>query len=285
MQRIFLALFTAFIAFALPVQDAEAKRFGGGRSSGMQRDSMPQRQAPQRNADNPGQNAAGAAANTAGKRSWMGPIAGLAAGLGLAALASHLGMGEEFANILLIALLAMGGLFLFRYLTRSRAQPAAQGMQYAGLGSGGGEMQLPASAAPAAARETAQPLPVTLPAGFDAAAFAREAKLNFIRLQAAHDAGNLDDIREFTTPEMYAELKMQLTERGEVAQRTEVTTLDAEVLECVQEPKRYVVSVRFHGLIREEADAPAVAFDEVWHLVKSADGSRGWAVAGIQQRQ
>jgi predicted lipid-binding transport protein (Tim44 family) len=277
MQRILLALFTVFITFVLPMEDAEAKRFGGGRSSGMQRDSLPQKQAtPQRSVDNAG------TAAPAGNRSWLGPVAGLAAGLGLAALASHLGLGEEFANILMIALLVMAGVFLFRFLTRRRPQATPQGMQYAGMGAGGNVAPFPtaANAAPAAAGTVPQ---ATLPAGFDAEAFARQAKLNFIRLQAASDAGNLDDIREFTTPEMYAEIKLQLAERGDAGQRTEVMMLDAEVLDCVEEPNRLLVSVRFHGLIREEDNAPAVDFDEVWHLSKPADGSRGWAVAGIQQ--
>jgi len=284
MRSILLALFTVFIAFALPIQDAEAKRFGGGRSSGLQRDAMPQKQAaPQRSADNAAAPNSGTAAPT-GKRSWMGPVAGLAAGLGLAALASHLGLGEEFANFLLIALLVLGGLFLFRLLTRSRTQSVPQGMQYAGMGAGGNVSAFPGAASPATVAVNATPQ-AALPAGFDAEAFVRQAKLNFIRLQAAYDAANLDDIREFTTPEMYAEIKLQLGERGDAGQRTEVMMLDAEVLDCVEEPNRYLVSVRFHGLIREEEDAPAADFDEVWHLAKPADGSRGWAVAGIQQMQ
>lgn len=279
MRRVFLALFTVFIAFVLPMPDAEAKRFGGGRSSGMQRDSLPQKPAtPQRDATNSTPAGAGAAA-PAGKRSWMGPIAGLAAGLGLAALASHLGLGEEFANFLLIALLVMAAIFLFKFLTR-RAAPASQGMQYAGMGGQGGVTPLPMGGQPAPAPAAGGNV---LPAGFDAEAFTRQAKLNFIRLQAASDAGNLDDIREFTTPEMFAEIQLQLGERGSTETRTEVMNLNAEVLECVEEANRYLVSVRFHGLIREDADAPAVDFDEVWHLVKPASGKTGWQVAGIQQ--
>ena len=59
--------------------------------------------------------------------------------------------------------------------------------------------------------------------------------------------------------------------------------IDAEVLDVATEALRQIVSVRFHGLIREEANAVATPFDEVWHLVKPADGSREWAIAGIQQ--
>lgn len=283
MKRIFVSLFAVFLAFGLPVQDAAAKRLGGGKSSGMQRDSVTQRQAsPQRDAGVPAQQNTAGAANAPGKRSWLGPVAGLAAGLGLAALASHLGLGEEFANILLIALLVMGALLLFKLFTRNRARPAAPlAMQYAGAGAQGGNVPFPA--ATPLPGSTAAPVQADLPAGFDAETFARQAKLNFLRLQTAYDAGNLDDIREFTSPEMYAEISLQLGERGAAEQRTEVLNVNAEVLECVEEANRYLVSVRFHGLIREERDAPAVDFNEVWHLTKPASGSQGWVVAGIQQ--
>ena len=121
------------------------------------------------------------------------------------------------------------------------------------------------------------------PPGFDVDAFAREAKLNFIRLQAAFDAGNLDDMREFLAPEMFAEVQLQLQERGTAPQQTDVVQLNAALLEVVTEGNRHIASVRFNGLIREEKDAAPSNFDEVWNLVKPVDGSRGWLVAGIQQ--
>ena len=49
-----------------------------------------------------------------------------------------------------------------------------------------------------------------VPAGFDSDAFVRNAKVYFVRLQAAWDVGNIADIREFTTPEMFAEVKVDL---------------------------------------------------------------------------
>ena len=122
-----------------------------------------------------------------------------------------------------------------------------------------------------------------LPAGFDAAGFERIAKMIFIRMQAANDAGDLDDLRTFTTPEMFAAARVDLQDRGSKTQRTDVVKIDAEVLDLEDEGQRQVVSVRFHGLIREEADGVANPFDEVWHLVKPNDGSREWAIAGIQQ--
>ena len=124
-----------------------------------------------------------------------------------------------------------------------------------------------------------------IPADFDVAGFTRNAKVNFIRLQAASDVGNLSDIREFTTPEMFAELKMELADRGTTEQHTDVVSVDADVVDVEEGDDRYVVSVRFTGMIREDAGAAAESFDEVWHLVKPRQGSGGWLLAGIQQMQ
>jgi predicted lipid-binding transport protein (Tim44 family) len=271
MKKLLLSLFIAFVAVGLGVDDAEAARFGGGRSFGMQRSVTP-RPAPTHQAAPraPGQTTPA----TTPKRSWLGPVAGLAAGLGLAALFSHLGLGEELANMVMILLLVMAAVFVFRMLTRRNA-PAARPMQYAGTGQ---DDLMPFPQALASPTEES-----SIPADFDADAFLRVAKLNFVRLQASNDAGNLDDIREFTSPEVFAEIKLQLDERGPAAQRTDVVQLDAELLEAVTEGRQHVVSARFHGLIRDGADAAAAPFDEVWVLTKPISGERGWVVAGIRQ--
>jgi len=282
MQRLFLALFAVFLSFALPMQDAEAKRLGGGKSYGMQRQAPVKREATPNQASN---QAPGAAAQP-GKRSWMGPLAGLAAGLGLAALMSHFGLGEGMANILMMALLAMAAFMLIRWFMR-RNQPQVRPVQYAGAAAGSNQpvrfeptQALPGS--PASLNNAAPESAATLPPGFDAEAFVRQGKVNFLRLQAANDAGNLDDIREFTTPEMYAEIKLDIDERNGATQRTDVVTLNAEVLEALEEGNRQIVSVRFHGMLREGSEQPA-PFDEIWHLTRPIDASLGWVVAGIQQ--
>jgi predicted lipid-binding transport protein (Tim44 family) len=125
----------------------------------------------------------------------------------------------------------------------------------------------------------------SLPEGFDTEAFERLAKMIFIRMQAANDSADLNDLRTFTTPELFAALRLDLQERGPAAQHTDVEKVDATLIDYAQESDRQVVSVRFQGLVREEAGAEATPFDEVWHLVKPADDSRAWAIAGIQQRQ
>ncbi|OZA25429.1 MAG: transporter [Hydrogenophilales bacterium 17-61-9] len=282
MKRILISLFALFISFGLATHDAEAKRLGGSKSFGMQRSAPAKQDA----APTPQRQQTAATPTTAPKKSgWMGPIAGLAAGLGLAALFSHLGMDEEMANFLMLALLAMAAFMLIRYFMRRNAPvAAAPAMQYAGM-----PRHDMASGAPAAFDATPAGMGGSAPArafppGFDADAFAREAKLNFIRLQAAFDAGNLDDLRAFTTPEVFAEIRMQLAERADAAQTTDVMNLDAEVLEAIDEDSRHIVSVRFTGLVREAADQSPVSLDEIWHLGKPSDGRGGWVIAGIQQQ-
>lgn len=285
MKHLLISFVVAIFTLGGVIPDAEARRFGGGGSFGMQRQATPQ-QAPRQPAAQPTRPAAQPAAGTqAGKRSWMGPIAGLAAGLGLAALFSHLGLGEELGSLLLIALLVFGAVMLFRMLSR-RASSAQAGtrMQYAAATPGADPSQVyggttgssgdnPSSAGSAP----------TAYADFDAEGFARQAKLNFIRLQAAHDEGNLDDIRTFTTPEMFAEISLQIGEHHADGQRTDVVDLNADVIEVTEDDLRYIVSVRFNGLIRENKDAAPAPFDEVWHLTKGKNDSRGWVIAGIQQ--
>jgi predicted lipid-binding transport protein (Tim44 family) len=275
MKSFLISLFAVFIGFSFIVPDAEARRMGGSKSFGMQRTAP----AKQNVAPTPQRQQTGTAPTTAPqKRSWMGPIAGLAAGLGLAALFSHLGLGEEMASFLMLALLAMAAFMLFRFFMRRNAPAPA--MQYAGM-----PQQGPAAFDQSPAALGGSAMVGAFPPGFDADAFAREAKLNFIRLQAAFDAANLDDLRAFTSPEVFAEISMQLAERGDAAQTTDVMMLDAEVLEAVDEGNRHVVSVRFTGQVREAADQDALPLDEIWHLTKPASGHGGWVIAGIQQQQ
>jgi predicted lipid-binding transport protein (Tim44 family) len=322
-----IAALVAGVAFTLVPADADAKRLGGARSSGMQRTTpaTPPQNAPATPAAAPNTPAtpATAAAPTAGataaaaapKRSWMGPIAGLAAGLGLAALFSHLGMGEGLANFVMIALLALGAFFVIRLLMQRFAGGSAQrpplAMAGAGAGTGTSRPAAPVfvderpgmqrdALAPVIGSDLKPPLAVpglagaavaassvapTLPAGFDSEAFERLAKMIFIRMQAANDSADLNDLRAFTTPELFASLRLDLQDRGGVAQQTDVEKVEAQVLDFADEAERQIVSVRFQGLIREEAGTEATSFDEIWHLVKPKDDSRNWAIAGIQQAQ
>jgi predicted lipid-binding transport protein (Tim44 family) len=281
MNKFLIAVFAAVFSLGFVVGDAEAKRIGGGKSSGMQRNVTPQSPSAPTQSAVPAKPAQPTAApQPSGASRWLGPIAGLAAGIGLAALFSHLGMGEGFASIVMMLLIGVAVFFVIRLLFRRRA-PESQPLQYAGAGNAPAPMRFDAQ--PAAGGTAAPAAAGTIPAGFDVDGFLRQAKLNFVRLQAANDAKNIEDVRNFTTPEMFAEIRLEMQERGDAPQQTDVVTLNADLLDVAEENKQYVASVRFHGAIRETEGAAPEAFDEVWHLVKPVDGSRGWAVAGIQQ--
>jgi predicted lipid-binding transport protein (Tim44 family) len=302
MKRILSTAFAAVLAIGLNgamISDAEAKRLGGGSSSGMKRDSsiMQRSTTPPQNTTAPTQTAkpAPAAAPTAGAPApsgmsrWMGPIAGLAAGLGIAALLSHFGMGEGVANFVMIALLVMAAFFVFR-LIFGRKKEAPNGMQYAGAGNtprhndtmqfNAGYEATNSTPAAAGAENVGE-----IPADFDAPGFLRQAKLNFVRLQAANDRGDMADISNFTSPELFAEIQMQYQERGRSTQQTDVVQLEADLLDVSVEGSSEIASVRFHGQIRETANAAPEGFNEVWHLARPRDGSKGWVIAGIQQAE
>lgn len=292
MKSLALCTVIAALSLSLVAADVQAKRLGGG---GMKR-SVPTQPAkpatPPQNAPAQQQNAAPqqAAAPTAGaaaaapKRSWMGPVAGLAAGLGLAALASHFGFGEALANIMTMVLLGLVVMVVIGFVMRRMAakKAAPQGMQFAGAGAPFGQAQAPVMPAPMAMPAgSSAPAAAALASDFDTSGFEQIAKRVFIRMQAANDAGDQNDLRRFTTPEMYASVQQELLER-KGTQRTDVLELQAQVVERIEEHGEQIVSVRFSGLIREQSEAAAQPFDEVWHLVRPLDESREWAIAGIQ---
>ncbi|MDT8989322.1 Tim44-like domain-containing protein [Curvibacter sp. APW13] len=312
-MKTFLSMLAVVFTLGLATVSMEAeaaKRMGSGKSVGTQRQAV-QDKAPAAPAAQNAAPAAGAGAAAASKGSMMGPLAGLAAGLGIAALASHFGFGDELASMVMMGLLVFAVLAVVGFFLRKRAQAAQGGMAApagftpAAAGAGHGASNVPTDAQQPAYKVSmpanvstassaggsligadigaARPASASIPADFDRAAFERNAKVQFIRLQAAYDAGKLDDIREFTTPEMFAELKLDLAERESGTQHGEVLRVDAQVLEVVEEAQRYLVSVQFTGFIRYGAGSDDETFDEIWHLTKPRQGNGGWTLAGIQQ--
>jgi predicted lipid-binding transport protein (Tim44 family) len=285
-----LALMTIF-TFGLFAFDAEAKRMGGARSLGKQRESIGQQAAPRAPAQQ--QQAAPAtppARQPSAASRWLGPLAGLALGAGLASLFLNNGLAGVLSGLLLVLAIAAGVFFLIRML-RGRMQPRNT-MEYAGATAGRTAPQpvepvyrSAAGAAPnsVAATTSGMSHATVLPAGFDAADFVRHAKDNFVRLQAANDTGDLSTIRDFLTDDLFREIEAEVRSRGGAAQKTEVVTLDAEVLDVATEGDNYVVSVRFNGLIRESDVGQPQPFTEIWHLEKPVHGQSGWLLAGIQQ--
>jgi predicted lipid-binding transport protein (Tim44 family) len=323
-------------AMALGTQDVWAKRMGGAMSFGKQsgnvtqRNSAPpsQQAAPQQA---PAQNAAPArpaSANPAGaaaaapKRPWGAMLGGLAAGLGLAWLASSLGLGEAFGQILLFALLAVVVMAVIGMVMRRRTPAAAPGgMAYQGAGAAGQSQYEPATprsyspqnvgndasarpwerSGPAALDHSHRPVGGSMigsalggsqnwgvPAGFDAEGFLKASKANFVSLQDAWDRSDIPALRAMMTDDMLEQIRGQLAEREQArggVNKTEVVMLDAQLLGIEELPGEYMASVEFSGLIREDASAGPNPFREVWNITRPKDGPGGWLVAGVQALQ
>ncbi len=263
-------LWTVVLAgvLALASLDAEAaRRLGGGMSIGKQsgnvtkRDAAPAtpaapgntQAAPTQNATNAAAKPAAAApaAAAAPKRPWGAMLGGLAAGLGLAWLASSLGLGEAFGQFLLIALLALVVMVVIGMIMRARrpasAQPAAGPFAFQGAAAGAGA----SPATPYAPREyspdhvgndaSARPWERSsmsfdaskyqaaggsmigsalagsqnwgIPEGFDTAGFLAAARRNFVTLQDAWDRADIATLRSMMTDGMVSEIQAQLSER------------------------------------------------------------------------
>ncbi len=324
---LFTGLLTVVSLSLVPVSQVEAKKFGGGMSIGK---SAPVKRAPPpaapaantpakpNAAQTPGnapagQAAAAPAAGAASRSSWMGPLVGIAAGLGLAALASHLGLGEELMSLLLIVLFVVAAVFLFRLIIgRGRAASSMPEPAMARPSSGfGGQMsggQWPSQPqedprpAPAQgfdrssgvqSQASVQEAPGSVPAQDisqdDIDTFLHVARQQFMAMQRLWDSGDLGQIESFCTPAMALEIRRQLEDRGEATNQTSVVQLELEWLglESAQDDEGAQVEevyIRFHGLVREESDGTANAFDEVWLLQKRSDGASGWLLAGITQQ-
>jgi predicted lipid-binding transport protein (Tim44 family) len=314
LKKILISATLALSAVSM-IGDALARPMGGGKSIGRQSQSvsrMAPQPAPPAAPVSPARAPAAAPASAVPPAAvppkpasrWKGILGGALLGLGLGALLSHFGLGGALASaissMLMIALL-VGGAFLIWRLIRSKMSP--QQPQPAGFNHNA--WQQPAAPAPApdynlpplqpaaGGLNLAKPgeleaapaahTPWGVPADFDAATFLRHAKSNFIRLQAAWDKGDVADIREFTTPEVFAELKMQITERGAQADYTDVVTIEAELLGIENDGRDYLASVKFYGTIKPSPTALAEPFQEVWNLSKPVTGNAGWLLAGIQQ--
>lgn len=307
--------------------DAEAaKRLGGGKSVGRQstnvtqRDATPPPAAPTQNAATAAKPATPATPSAAAqpKRPWGAMLGGLAAGLGLAWLASSLGLGEGMGQILMLVLLALVVFGVVRWFMsrRNTAPPAATPFAFQGAGAGAAPVKEyrpenvgnDASARPwertsmafeagNAAKQGGSIIGSGLqgsqnwgiPAGFDAEGFLSAAKANFVTLQAAWDCSDIATLRSMMTDGMVGEIQSQLAEReraqGATGNKTEVVMLEARLLGIEEAPMEYMASVEFSGMIREEPSAGPSPFREVWNMTKPVDGSRGWLVAGVQALQ
>lgn len=319
-------------AMATGAQEAWAKRLGGGLSFGKQSGNVTQRntapasvQAVPPQAPMPStvtRPTAQTAAAAASSRPWGGVVGGLATGLGLAWLASLLGLGEGFAQVLMLVLLAALVFAVIR-LFKGRREPAASraGLSYQSAGASGNSQFDPAtprgyspqnvgndaSARPWERSTAGQDTQGTasggtligsalsgspswsVPAGFDVESFLKASKTNFVSLQDAWDRSDIPSLRAMMTDVMLEQIKSQLAEReqtsGSTVNKTEVVMLEAQLLGIEELERDYMASVEFSGLIREDVSAGPNPFREIWNITRPKSGAVGWLVAGVQALQ
>jgi len=269
MKRFLMLLMVAITCVSFMSSIAEAKRFGGGSSFGKSRPApTKQSQRAPESTPKPAQS---------GASKWLGPLAGLAVGAALASMFAGSGMGDAMGSILMALAAAAAIMFLIARFKKSQ-QPT---MQYAGNSgaynapSPNIEQALSSGSTPRSSHQ--------IPHDFPVDSFLRSAKASFIRLQAANDRKDINDVREYTTPEVFAEISMQMQERGSDVQTTEIVAINAELLEVASEDTYVIASVRFTGQLREN-NGPLESIDEVWHIQKDTTNSQEkWLLAGIQQ--
>ena len=318
------AVVAAFLSLGALPTDAEAKRLGGGGSFGRSAPSQfqkspstppaaaPQRTAPNQQATAPG--AAGAAGAAAPRNRFLGPLAGLAAGLGLAALFSHLGFGagmaEFLGSMLMIAALVFAAVFVYRMLrgqSANKNKPAFSAAGAGGLGGSGAGNNSFRQSSPSPINDPVPgmgssnsnqgfgqfgdpsafdaPMPVAtpakdLPAGFDEPNFVNNAKKFFVTMQGVFDKGDVAGLREYCSDEVVDHLAAQIESRGAAANHTDVITLDAQLIGFEAELNEQVATVAFTGMLREEQDAAAQPINELWIMTRPVSGG-GWVLSGI----
>ena len=292
-HHFFKALVVSFALIFASVAHVEAARLGGGKSIGRAPSAPIQKQAtlPQK----PTQQAQPAAPTPAAAPQAPSPsrfggiggiLGGLAAGLGIGYLLSHFGLGEAAASLLTGLLIAMLAGFVIMFLIR-RMLPGVSpsGLQRVNVGQTPKPEPafIPTSSAFSDVGPDVQTFQSTLPPGFDERTFLENAKQFFVTLQKTWDQGDLQSLREFTTPEMFARISQDLAGRVDIANQTDVITVNARLLGVETNEAHYFCSVQFSGVIREQPGGPADDFSEIWNLSKPLEGPGGWVLAGISQ--
>jgi len=263
MSKLFASFLMIIAIVLICINIAEAARFGGGKSFGVHRSFNSYSRAQTTNR-------VYSQTQSAVRSSWVAPMVGMALGGLLAYLMMSHGWGSGLLSWFILFSL---GLMIWNFL---RSKQTAR--SYAAAGQGRGRV----FEAEHYTAQVGEGYTESRSVSYDTE-FLREAKAYFIRLQAAYDTKYLQDLREFTTPEVFAEVQLQLQERGQQANYTEVVSLNAELLETSSDQRADLASVKFSGVIREAQDQSSAFFEEIWHFRKDPNRSK-WIVAGVQQQ-
>ena len=277
-----------FALFYTWIEQAEARRLGGGRSFGSSpsyQRSAPQPSSPQKT--QPSQTQPTPQSPAAAPRPFGGMLGGLLMG-GLIGSLLFGGM-HSWGGPGLLDILIFGGLLflLFRFLKVRRM--ATQEAGHASFSTGLGSQETWGSPRPGYGSGQGVPIPaaaeeVKIPQGFDQEDFMKGAKAVYTRLQNSWDKRDLEDIRQFTSKEVWEEINRQAQEDPQPG-KTEILRVNARLLEVASSNSHTVASVLFDVLMRESKDRDmAEEVREIWHFSKEdSDPNSFWVLEGIQQ--
>jgi len=302
----FLSVVMAFVIGFSCLSAEASKRLGSGKSVGQQSNNVSQTQGASKTTQNaaPATPAAPPPAAAPQKRPWGAMLGGLAAGLGLAWLASSMGFGEELGQFMMFGLIALGIMMVVGYFMRRRAsannsESNTSPLAFQGAGATPPQQHqatqfntntdVPTASAGSMIGSAVGGFQPTwsIPAGFDANGFVNKAKENFVVMQDAWDRSDTNSLRNLMTDNMLEEIKAQIAERDATASvgqmtKTEVISLEARLLGIEESVDGHLASIEFAGMIREDVGAQPESFKEVWNMSLSKTTNSGWLVAGIQ---
>lgn len=271
-----LILSVCLVVLTMP-DFADARRLGGGGSFGSRPSYSKSYQKPSAPASSPTQQATPGAAPMGGR----GMFGGMLGGMLMGGLLGSLFFGGGFSGISFIDILLIGGgLFLLMRFLRSR-QPATQ---TAGGPTQVHDMNRDAWSNLRASQQHTASTAQGYPAGFDADDFLQGAKAAYTRLQSAWDARDMDDLRQFTAADVFAEIQSQAAADPNPG-KTEILLLEATLLEVKTLGNQTIATVLFDTMLREDStSAPAEQVREAWHFSRyETGGAKHWVVEGIQQ--
>jgi len=281
MQR-FLSIALALCIGLTMSLDANAKRFGGGKSSG----AAPTHQARQATPANPAATptAPGRAPGAAsGASKWLGPLAGIAAGGLLASML--MGDGFEGMQIFDILIMAVIAFLIFRFIAARRRKQQPQ-MAAAGHPPYQREAYEQPAAQPSifgsSAAPAARPV-INAPAWFNEQNFLAAARSHFQSLQQHWDANEMDKIAEFVTPQMLQFLKQERADLGDAFQSTYIDNLDVQLDGVDDRADKTIATLTFSGVSKTSRFDQGEVFSESWNMERPQGENQPWLVAGIRQ--
>ncbi|MGF6649709.1 putative lipid-binding transport protein (Tim44 family) [Paraburkholderia youngii] len=112
--------------------------------------------------------------------------------------------------------------------------------------------------------------------------FLQSAERTFMRMQYIWDAGNLHEIKHLVGERLLTRLENDLILRGSIANYTDVTELRSELVSDFDDKIGKTVVVKFLGYVREEVDADAAYFVDIWEFCRVDDGAVRWRIDDVK---